>query len=210
MDKFLRYLLPIFYYPIKIIVLGLFITLWRIRFFNFVKLKDVDNSILISNHQSFLDPVLICLPLPYIPIFLARQTLLESSIVRYVSKIHTEIIFFDRDNFSLSSFKTIVYTLKKNRKSVVIFPEGTRSAEGSISNFKRGFTILSKMLKRNVHAFYIEGTHKVLGRNRTIPALFVPISIYYLKKFDYNINSFTLWKEVNEYYRRVEETYRRK
>ncbi|MFN7182291.1 MAG: lysophospholipid acyltransferase family protein [Planctomycetota bacterium] len=205
MVELLRIILILSYPILKLIALGLFISFWRIRFFNFRKLKNIDNSILIANHQSFFDPVVICIPLPYIPVFLARKTLFTNAIVRNTSKILADVIFFDRENFSVNLFRNIVNTLKKNRKGTFIFPEGTRSTNGNINPFKKGFAILSKILKRDIHAFYIKGTYKVLGRGEILPHFFTPISIYYLKKFSYNTQFLLLYKEVSDYYRRINE-----
>jgi 1-acyl-sn-glycerol-3-phosphate acyltransferase len=165
----------------------------------------------VCNHQSYLDPLIIGLPLKKYPFYIARKTLLSHFLLRKVLLLFRKnIVFIEREEFSLRSFKELVAKLWSVRAPIVIFPEGTRSYDGRIQPLKRGFAILSKVLRRNVELFYIEGSGKVLGRNQLFVRLFIPISLYYIKKIIYNHNSAKLIKEVEEHYRRIQTNGSRK
>lgn len=174
------------------------------RFFNFVNLKNIDNTILICNHQSYVDPILISIPLPYLPIFVARQTLLKDRVFRNILTMFDDVVFIPRDNFSAETFKIVVSQLKNTKKAVLIYPEGTRGLNNRITGFKRGFAVIANILHRDINLFYIQNSHFILGKFFTLANLFTPISIYYLQKISYNTSPSVLFREVNGYYREFE------
>lgn len=184
--------------------MGLFIVFYRVRFFNFANLDCINNTIFICNHRSYVDPILISIPLPYIPIFIARQTLLKNALLANILMAFENLIFIPRDNFSVGAFKTIIDKLKNTRKAALLYPEGTRSLENKISEFKRGFAIIANLLHRDINLFYIKNSHFIFGRRRILSNLFTSMSIYYLKKISYNTNPSLLCREVNKYYREFE------
>lgn len=183
--------------------LGLFIVFYRVRFFNFARLKNIDNSIFICNHQSYADPVLLSIHLPYIPVFIARKTLLENKVFKVILPLFKETIFIPTSSFTAEIFKNIISKLKKTRKAVLLYPEGTRSLYNRILKFKKGFALLANILQRDIHLFYIKNSYFLFSKRFTISRLYTPISIYYLKKINYNIPPILLCKKVNEYYEQV-------
>lgn len=73
-----------------------------------------------------------------------------------------------------SGAKGILHTVRqavstlKNGKSVVIFPEGTRSATGHLNRFKKGAFTIAAMLKLPVVPVTIEGPYKVLPKGSVL------------------------------------------
>jgi 1-acyl-sn-glycerol-3-phosphate acyltransferase len=66
------------------------------------------------------------------------------------------------------ALKVCHYVLQKN-KILVYFPEGQRSADGALKDFRKGIGILVKEARVNVLPMYIEGAYKAWPRKRTVP-----------------------------------------
>ncbi|MCR4672553.1 MAG: 1-acyl-sn-glycerol-3-phosphate acyltransferase [Lachnospiraceae bacterium] len=92
----------------------------------------------VSNHRSFFDAVSL-LPLTYpVTAFIAKS---EMTNIPYLSTLMKNIgcKFLDRDNLR-EGMKTILETIEmvKDGRSVIIFPEGTRTDGDSLLEFKQG------------------------------------------------------------------------
>lgn len=81
-------------------------------------------AILVCNHQSNLDPILISLWIPKQCYFLSKQELFNGKIMAKFIR-HIGGIPVDRKNVGLSTIKETLKLLN-NGERVVIFPEGTR------------------------------------------------------------------------------------
>ena len=111
------------------------------------QLEEIDakilakSQLLISNHRSNIDPILIyCflhLKTNVKPIFVAKKELKDSYFSFIFDLIDT--IYIDRDNLRqmVSTIKDQINVLKEN-KILVIFPEGTRNTEQKLLDFKSG------------------------------------------------------------------------
>ena len=53
--------------------------------------------------------------------------------------------------------------------SILIFPEGTRSADGRLQPFKSGIGLLARELRRPVVPIYLDGLHAILPKGRSWP-----------------------------------------
>ncbi len=66
------------------------------------------------------------------------------------------------------SILQLVKVLRSN-KNIMIFPEGTRTSDGELSEFKKTFAILSKELNVPVVPVGISGAFKAFPRGSKIP-----------------------------------------
>ena len=88
-----------------------------------------EKSLLISNHLSFFDPLMIIIKSEKPVTFVAKKEVFKMPFVRQVAKA-LEVFPLDRDNImsQLSEIKKIVTYLKdSNKPSVIIYIEGTRN-----------------------------------------------------------------------------------
>jgi long-chain acyl-CoA synthetase len=53
--------------------------------------------------------------------------------------------------------------------SLLVFPEGTRSIDGTIAPFKPGIGLLARELGLPVVPVYLDGLYRVLPKGRTLP-----------------------------------------
>ena len=73
-------------------------------------------------------------------------------------------IFVDRKNHTraLESMKKAKHSMSRNPRSVIIFPEGTRSSDGEILPFKKGGLVLAMNLDMEVVPVGIIGTRTLI------------------------------------------------
>ena len=118
--------------------------------------------ILASNHASFLDPVVLGIASPRRLNFMAREDLFRNRLFGKLISI-TGALPLDKETSGIRTVKGSLRRLKAGG-ALVIFPEGTRSFNGSLGKGSSGVGLL--MLKADVPAVpvYLKGTEKALGR----------------------------------------------
>jgi len=93
--------------------------------------ESKEKSLLISNHLSFFDPLMIIIKSEKPVTFVAKKEVFKMPFVRQVAKA-LEVFPLDRENImsQLTEIKKIVTYLKDpNKPSVIIYIEGTRNKE---------------------------------------------------------------------------------
>jgi 1-acyl-sn-glycerol-3-phosphate acyltransferase len=97
-------------------------------------------ALFVVNHQSFLDPLMVGIPLSRPVRFLARDTLYRGPLIRaFLNKVYA--IPVNRDAASSTTIRQAARQLQQGFL-VGIFPEGTRSSDGRIGALKPGFIAL--------------------------------------------------------------------
>jgi len=101
-------------------------------------------QVLVANHVSWFDVVALIVHLPGSWVFVAKKELekvpLFGSAARTVGTI-----FIDRADRSsaLDSLGSARRSLEERRPTIIMFPEGTRSATGELQRFKKGAFVLA-------------------------------------------------------------------
>jgi 1-acyl-sn-glycerol-3-phosphate acyltransferase len=124
-------------------------------------------AILASNHVSYLDPPFIGAALNEDIYFLARKTLARLAPVAWLFR-HWQVIPVDRDKPDPSSLKSIFQRLEEGKK-VILFPEGTRSPDGSLQAAEPGIGMIISRAKVPVIPVRIFGAHEALPRDKKLP-----------------------------------------
>jgi 1-acyl-sn-glycerol-3-phosphate acyltransferase len=122
--------------------------------------------ILVCNHCSFLDPMLMGYAVPRFITFFARDTLFKQPLKWILQRLATYPI--SRDAGDLRAIKT-VQKLLEDGQGVLLFPEGTRSPNGEIQPFKPGVGLLTLRSQAPIVPVYIAGTFAAWPRNRKVP-----------------------------------------
>jgi long-chain acyl-CoA synthetase len=142
---------------------------WHIEIENIENLK-IENSIIVSNHQSNLDFLLMYAVLPYSKrknLFVIGKK--ELSFLRFIFP-GSNVLFLDRGGDVLSTMRAGADILRYG-KSLYIFPEGTRSKDGVVHEFKTGAAYLSKNLNKKVIPITISGTRDILPVGKSMAKL---------------------------------------
>lgn len=124
-------------------------------------------ALLLSNHQSFLDPLLIGLPLDRPVSYLARHSLFRVPVIGWVLR-NTYVMAINREAAGTASLREAVRRMRHGFL-VGIFPEGTRSADGRLGEIKPGFIALIRQSGAPVVPVGIAGAHDVMPRGALLP-----------------------------------------
>jgi 1-acyl-sn-glycerol-3-phosphate acyltransferase len=130
-------------------------------------------ALILSNHQSHLDPVLVGLATDRRLNYLARQTLFRFTPFRWLIN-SLDAIPLDREGLGLSGLKETLRRLKGG-EIVLIFPEGTRTRDGDVGKLKPGFCVLARRANVPLVPVGIEGSYESWPRTRLLP---VPAAIH--------------------------------
>lgn len=135
-------------------------------------LPEDRQCILIPNHVSYLDGPCIGVALGYgraRRFFWAGVTkvMFRNAFVRGLSRL-AQVVPIDPRRGPISSLAITAYVLEQ-KKSLVWFPEGRVSSDGSLQDFQPGIGLLLKHHAVPVVPVYVEGTHAALPRGKRLP-----------------------------------------
>jgi 1-acyl-sn-glycerol-3-phosphate acyltransferase len=121
----------------------------------------------VSNHQSFLDPMLVGQAVPRGMCFLARSTLFEVPVFgRIIAGLNAHPV--KRGAADVHALKTVIRLLRAGQ-SVLMFPEGTRTRDGALGRFKSGAASIAIRCGVPVLPVAIEGAYGCWPRTRALP-----------------------------------------
>jgi 1-acyl-sn-glycerol-3-phosphate acyltransferase len=139
---------------------------FRVRSYGRDNVPDKGAFILISNHQSYLDPMLCGCPIKRPLSFLARDTLFVNwffgPLISSVGTIPVKL-----DEADISAMRKVIDKLKKGG-GVCLFPEGTRSHDGKITALKPGLGLLCRRGGAAVVPVVIDGAFERWPRHKKI------------------------------------------
>lgn len=143
-----------------------------------------DGPVIIApNHQSFFDGL-------FVSIFLKNKFFKETYF--YAKEKHVRfpllkaladrnnVIVMDINKDLKQSLQKLAEVLRKGKK-VIIFPEGTRSTDGKLGEFKKAFAILSVELNVPVVPVSINGAHRALPKGSILPRPMKKIEVKFHK-----------------------------
>ena len=137
------------------------------------------SCIIAPNHQSFYDGLLVSSllkgKLAKNTYFYAKEKHVGNKLLRFLAN-RNNIIVVDINSGLRESIQKLAEVLKKG-KNIMIFPEGTRSKDGSVGDFKKLFAILSTELGVPVVPVTINGAYQALPTGTIFPRPFCPISV---------------------------------
>lgn len=119
--------------------------------------------ILAANHQSYFDPPLAGICSRRAIYFLARKNLFDVPILKKLLP-YFQVIPVDRDGSDLTALKKIISRLKEGN-GVLLFPEGTRSLDGSLQKARSGIGLIIAKTKAPVLPMRIFGAHEAFPKN---------------------------------------------
>ncbi|MEX0892096.1 MAG: lysophospholipid acyltransferase family protein [Gemmatimonadota bacterium] len=123
-------------------------------------------QVFVSNHQSWYDVLSIAAVLPKRYRFVAKKELERVPFWGPAWKAAGHISI-DRSNTqsAIAALDEAGRRIKEDASSIVIFPEGTRSADGELLPFKKGGIMLALRAGVDIVPVYVEGSREVLPRN---------------------------------------------
>lgn len=126
------------------------------------RLAGYRGMLFVMNHQSFLDPVLVGLPIKRPISYLARDSLFRAPVVGWVLR-HTYVLPINRESASAGALRGMIEQLRAGYW-VGVFPEGTRSHDGKLGPIKPGFLAILRRAEVPICPVAIAGAGQALGR----------------------------------------------
>lgn len=168
----------LWYNGLRVIVRITAVGFFRARTFGANLVPAEGPVLLLCNHQSNLDPVLVGMSCERHLHYLARETLFDIPWLRGLM-LSLNAIPIDRDGSGLAGLKATMKVLKQGR-IVLLFPEGTRTKDGEVHRLKPGFCTLARRCKATLVPVAIEGAFDSWPRGTSLPKPH-PVSIVFGK-----------------------------
>ncbi|MGD9993244.1 MAG: AMP-binding protein [Salinivirgaceae bacterium] len=153
--------------------------------------------IIAPNHQSYFDALFVSSLIRNKTMkniyFYAKKKHVNNGFLRFMAR-KNNVVVMDVNKDLKESIQKLAEILKMGRK-VIIFPEGTRSKDGSLGEFKKTFAILSKELNVPVIPVAICGAHKALPTGTHFPRIFTKVRVQFLSPVEpanYDYDSLTV------------------
>ncbi|MFP4193343.1 MAG: lysophospholipid acyltransferase family protein [Desulfobacterales bacterium] len=136
---------------------------WRINIRGKENIEPKKPYVVVSNHQSLLD-ILVLFNLFFHFKFVSKSEIFKIPLIGWNMHLNRYIELKRGDKRSISKMMTDCKKALDQGNPVLIFPEGTRSPDGRIREFKPGAFILALEQKVPVLPIVISGTNRALPK----------------------------------------------
>jgi long-chain acyl-CoA synthetase len=168
-----------FWYPLSRIIQMIVRDLFRLQVSGLENLPADGPFILSSNHQSYIDPIVLVSVVP--------RTIMQNSFAVGTSEIFGEgfmrrlarwlrVIAVDPDANLIPAMRAGAFGLR-HRRVLFLYPEGARSIDGTPRIFKKGAAILSIHLQVPIVPVAIEGFYEAWPRGKKFFQKLAPLRI---------------------------------
>lgn len=155
------------YDVLRVLVRMFTVLVFRIRVRGREHIPPSGPVLVLSNHQSHLDPPLVGLCFDRRLNYLARDTLFGFAPFRWLI-YYLDAIPLDREGIGLGGLKECLKRLKAG-EMILLFPEGTRTRDGEIGTIKPGFLALARRSKSALLPVAMEGAYEAWPRKNPLP-----------------------------------------
>jgi 1-acyl-sn-glycerol-3-phosphate acyltransferase len=124
---------------------------------------------LVSNHQSIIDIAMLMFAIPRKFAFVAKKELGKIPLLGWDLRMQGHVLI-DRDNArqALREMESLKKKMINGEKSLLFFPEGTRTLDGSIGEFKKGPYKLAVQTGVKLIPIRIDGTMDILHKKSLV------------------------------------------
>lgn len=127
------------------------------------------NFIVVANHTSYLDPFIVGAAIPLKIYWIAIQDL-------YKAIFPVRWFMYKTETVPVGNVSERLVKLLTKNKNVGLFPEGTRTRDGKLKDFRRGAAMLALRTGRPIIPCAIMGAYEALPVGAWFPK-FIPITI---------------------------------
>lgn len=126
------------------------------------EIAQIHSSVVICNHRSYLDPLLMISLFPR-HLTIVKGVFFKIPVFGWILRGTGYIPFLKEGHVSSKTYDRIVNLSHffKSGGNIFIFPEGTRSKNGSLGGFKSGAFRIAKMCNAPLALLYIENTELI-------------------------------------------------
>jgi 1-acyl-sn-glycerol-3-phosphate acyltransferase len=141
---------------------------FRLRVEGLANIPREGGAVLAANHQSFIDILLFGGCVPRHVAFVARDTLANWRWLAYVMR-ECGTVLVKRGSSDRRALRQMADHLERG-DMVAIYPEGTRTRDGSLQEFKGGALLAARMAGVPIVPCGIRGAFNAWPRGQTIPS----------------------------------------
>jgi len=180
------------YWIFRLIFIVIFKVFFRLKVEGLENIPARSNFIIVANHSSFLDPLVVFVAVARKIHCIAMKDLYRLSWLRWFMRVNGA--------FSSGSSSAKAISLLMENENVGLFPEGGVSRDGKLRDFRKGAALLAFRTGRPVVPCAILGTFESFPRNAKFPSPFHTLKlkigkpVYLLKEFSELIDEMTLQK----------------
>jgi len=137
-------------------------------FFHGIQVEGRENvpsggCLIVSNHVSFMDPTTVGWAVAREIYYLGRKSLFKPPFWSWFLPI-CNVLPIDRDGHDISGLRRIIKMLKESH-AVLLFPEGTRSQDGTIQPAEPGAGMVALKAGVEILPVRVFGTYESLSRH---------------------------------------------
>ncbi len=149
-------------------------TYFRLRIIGREKIPSEGPFVLVANHSSHLDAAVLSAVLRPSQWYHAYAVAAQDYFFRdffwaLMAVAFTNAMPFDRKGDPKKSLELCADVLQVSREAIILFPEGTRSPDGSLQQFKPGIGKLVAGTDTPVIPAYIHGAHEAWPKGHLMP-----------------------------------------
>lgn len=152
-------------------------TLFDLKVYGVEHVPKTGGVLLLSNHQSYLDPVLIGVRLPRPLSYMAKSQLFDVN-PAFTWVIHSLGAFPVRQGGSAAGAVKVAINRLKGGHALNIFPEGSRTEDGEIGEIEGGAALVVRGARVPVVPVAIHGSFEAWPRKLKLPRPY-PIRLSY-------------------------------
>ncbi|OIO35969.1 MAG: hypothetical protein AUJ74_03845 [Candidatus Omnitrophica bacterium CG1_02_44_16] len=148
-----------------------FMVLFSVKVKGKARIPQAGPFVITPNHVTYLDAFFVLCALPTRLIlntyFVGFGEIFNHPLLAWALRFH-RLIPIDANLDLAKTLKLCKYVLGQG-KILVYFPEGQRSADGTLKEFRKGIGILAKESGAKILPMYIDGAYKAWPRTRAFP-----------------------------------------
>jgi 1-acyl-sn-glycerol-3-phosphate acyltransferase len=146
--------------------------IWTTRYFDLKtygarNIPPTGGVLIVSNHQSYLDPIILAVQLRRPMSFLARATLFKNPFFRWLIT-NLNAIPVRRGEGDVGAVKETIRRLEEGHM-LALFPEGTRSLDGEMKPLEAGVALVIRRADAAVVPAVVDGSFDAWPRGKKLP-----------------------------------------
>ena len=155
---------------------------FRVRAEGRENLPAQGSCILVANHQSYIDGLFVSMFLTNAflrrTFYYAKRKHVRNALFEWLAR-HSNVIIVEVGRDVQLSLQKMAQALREGG-NLIIFPEGTRSTDGMLGDFKSTFAALALELNIPVIPIALSGAYLALPRGKRLPRFFTRVTVRFL------------------------------
>jgi long-chain acyl-CoA synthetase len=170
----------VFFFTLGRIVYLLAVDRFHLKMRGLENLPEKGPYLLCSNHQSYIDPLVLAAVLPWrlfrLTFALGTSEIFGTGLMRHLAR-WLRIVVLDPDANLIPAMRAGFYGLNQGR-ILILYPEGERSNDGNPTVFRKGAAILAIHAQAPIIPVAIEGFYEAWPRHKKFPK-FAPLRLVF-------------------------------